>query len=543
MKPFTSHDGTDENNVRAEVYVQINEGIVDQIKDGDKGTSDVYFKVENLKFPVHGWVGQDDAVYELAKVSLLSKEPISFRIESQRKKKVDRTIPIAELRASTEMARENTTPILAGINGVLSKEAITNPNEDPKPNPSGRLAATDDDMKSSNPAGGTSVSASAESILETLADVAANETVADDIVAGIAAQALIAGASITEVQKVLAGNDRRDPSQPELKSSFTVESPAWKDFNSDGRLNYGSFVIQSGVHVESFVRSQVTKRLDPSLLNDPTVNDAVEYFSALVLAIADRVQVSVYGEGFRADRAAASHTKARSIVNDTINKYYDLPLSEELTLPDDLNEIDAWIKNVGKLSVERFRLAARRATDKTVFGGITPPISLLSEKANDKAEEAEVQAERDEIITESENIAEEVVLETPEVAEETVAEAVVADEVAAEEALDDVAETEGATESADEDGVVLMPPAFIEGKVTEDKLAKEQTVKELQAFVQESEVKKEDLIKLTKLISYTFGPAYKKATLLDDDSLADFIDFYVASGSENFIKALDKVSS
>lgn len=538
MKPFISHDGTDVSGIRAEVHVQLNEGVVKKIEDNAKGTSDIYFTVGALKFPVHGWIGLEDPVYALVKAAFLSQETVTFRIESQRKRNVDRSIPIAELRLTTEVARENTTPILAGLNGVMSTEALTNPAEDPKQNPSGRLPATAEDMAPQANAAAPTSSASKADLLGVLAEVAADETVAETIVAAIAAQAIIAGVSITEVHATLAGKDRRDSTQPEPRNSFTVESPGWKEFNSDGRLNLGSLKIQAGVHVEGFVRSQVTGKIDEALLSDPAVNDAVEYFTGLVLAIADRVQVSVYGEGFRSDRGASSHSKIRSIVHDTINKFYKLPLSEELTLPADLAEVDAWVGKVGKLSVERFRIATRASTTLSKFKEISAPASLLSAQTVKHIEEVVSEETIVEEAEESTEAAQEVILETPVVEEAvSIPDVVVEPELAPE------------VEPVDADAAVFMPVSpvdpklVIAGEVPAALRATPETVKSLQEFVKDSDIMKEDLPKLSKLLAYTFGSEFKKATALPDEDLLDFLDFYVAEGSENFVKALNQVES
>jgi len=534
MKPFISHDGTDSNGVRAEVHVSVNRGIIDRINDGDKGTSDVYFKVEGLKFPVHGWVGTEDAVYAVAKAALESKELVDFRIESQRKKKVDRTLPIAELRASTEAARENTVPILAGINGLLSQEALTNPKEDPSPNPSGRLPATDEDIAGNSKKSAGTVAVNSDEVLATLTKIANDNSIPESIVSSVAAQALLAGVSVEDVQTALAGTIKSDTSKPEVQRSFTVESQPWKDYNSDGHLNLGSLKIQAGIGAESFIRGQVATIVNPQLLTDPSVNDAVEYFAGLSLSIADRVQTLAYGAGFKADRGASSHARVRGIVYDTIERYYNLPLTEDLILPDDVKELDAWVGKVGKLSIERFRIAIRQSTEVTPLAGSNPPASLLSDSAVAKQskEVDEVEVNLDEAAPTTAPI--DLVVEEPVVAEQV---------VTSEE------EVEVSEEDTDEEYVEIFPPTFIDenllgsdGKILSASAPSNETVENLKDFVKDAEILKEDLPKVSKLLAYTFGPKFNKATNIPDDDLVDFIDFYVASGSDNFLKVLNKVA-
>src|SRR5690606_18841845 len=96
---------------------------------------------EKVTFPIKGWLSKNDPIYEEVLAAFETGEEIEYRVESQRKDDIDRTIPIQQLRATMEQARENTVLIFAGINGALSSEAVTNPEEDPAPG--GRIRAVD----------------------------------------------------------------------------------------------------------------------------------------------------------------------------------------------------------------------------------------------------------------------------------------------------------------------------------------------------------------------------------------------------------------
>jgi hypothetical protein len=560
MKPFVSYDGKDENNVRAEVHVNQNTGIISDIKEGDKGTADVHFKVEGLKFPIHGWVGMDDNVYKAAVEAKAKNETVEFRIESQRKRKVDRTIPIAELRSSTDLARENTTPILAGINGLLSSEAVTNPREDPKQTSGGRYSATDEDMEApagnNNGAVGSSLNAGA--LLDVLTKISGESNVTNDVVAVVAGLALAAGADATAIHSAVAGKDRRDSTQPEPRQSFSVEAPAWKEFNSDGRFNLGSSAVQAGVGTEVFVRRLLSEINSEALLQDKGFA-AVDYFTGLVLAIADRVQVASYGEGFKADRGAQSHTRVRGIVYDTIEHYCPLPVAADLTINGDAQAtIKEWVASVGKLSVGRFRTAVERSSVITGFQ-IEIPASLIngsSQKVVDATASAPVTPPKPvsapEPVVESPTPAEPVqsitapqeeLPEEPTDEEEPPAEEQFVESVVVYDETDSEQESENNADTLNMFPKNLLDESIlVNGSLPADKAPSEENKSMFREFVNESELPQEELYKVARLLAWTFGPSFGKVANIPDEVLQDFLDFYIADGTEHFIEVLNKVA-
>lgn len=539
MKTFVTHDGVDGNGVRAEVYVQTGEGVIKEIKENANGTADVHFTVENLKFPVHGWIGQDNPVYDVVKKAQQSGDKVEFRIEAQRKANIERDVPIADLRADMKIAREKTIAILASVNGIVSDEAVTNPEEDPA-STYGRIKATGNEKKTVATPGSAFVAGTA---LQTLRDIAAEQSVTSDIISAVAAQALLAGSTTSEVLEAISGPDRRDDSQPELRKSFSVEAPSWKAFNSDGRQNLGALSITAGVSSEQFARAELAKKVSPELLNNELFNEAVKYFANLILAISDKIQSATYGQGFRADRSVASHARVRGIVYDTVTEYYGIPVESNLTTIED--SVNEWVTQVGRLSYNRFKTAIDVANSELNVDEITMPEGLLSstnviskvKPVEPEIVEATVE-EESQIVTEETTSDSQVDVESVDT--EEVQEASVAEEKDESPALAEVAES---------DDYEVLPQMHLDedilvgGKLPEDVAATEETIEMFKEFVTETGLPKSDLSKVAKLLAWTFGPKFAKAQNIPDDALTDFIDFYVSMGADNFIKAVRGISA
>lgn len=255
-KPFVGKDGRG-----AEVYVQTGTGRIVDIAPGNSGKSfKVSFRVDGLKYLINGWVGVDDPVLELARAAQDQGREVNFRVESQRKKDIDPSIPISELRATAEEAKEHTVSILAAIDGTLSLEAVTIPENDPAPG--GRVRATPQNATPANGGGGNN------------------------------------------------GTSR----------AHATEEPAWKPFNSDGRPNLGSYAVSGIIGAESTARSYLVERgvVDPAAFGTEQVEDEVIRLTQALLEISDATQVSVPSLVKKVDRNATSHARARSVVYDTL---------------------------------------------------------------------------------------------------------------------------------------------------------------------------------------------------------------------------------
>lgn len=141
MPKFISHDGVDANGIRAEVTVEVGTGYIKAINprhkpDGSEGSNvEIVFEPDNKKLTrkVYGSLDKNATeLYDYAKQAFTNKTNVTYRIESQRKRGVDRTTKYEDLVHTEEVVR-----ILAALDNVFSHEAKTNPEEDPsRENPS-----------------------------------------------------------------------------------------------------------------------------------------------------------------------------------------------------------------------------------------------------------------------------------------------------------------------------------------------------------------------------------------------------------------------
>lgn len=515
METFTTYDGLDLNNIRAEVYVQKGEGLVTEIKESNKGTADVSFKVGNLKFPVHGWVNMDTAIFEEAKKAHETQQTVAFRIESQRKSGVDRTTPIQQLRENMTSAKKNIITILAGLNNVMSSEAVTLSEEDPEPTKMGRVKAQSGTPKPVIASSGQAIDVN--TLLSTLNSIIEQNLFTPDVVSNLVAQALSAGATVEQVRSAVYSKDREDNSFQAKTSppSFSVEAPSWKGYNSDGRSNLGHATVLASAGVETYVRHYLNNNTTLDF-NDGRYSDAVQYFSILLLSVADKIQSLLYGSGFRPDRAASSHVKIRGIIFDTVDNYYSIPFSSNNTLTSE--DVEQWVKNVGNLAYQRYKTIIQ-LTNASSDTNVPVPLSLRSDD-----------------VLEPQSM---VVLSGPEVAPIVV------------EPDKDFVERDSSVEaenpSPDITNVsvaVKYPKTLLDEeamKAADGEVATQETINMFKEMVEEFNLNKAEISKISKLLAWTFGPKFVKAQLIPDEQLLEFIDFYVASGSQNFQEALKEI--
>lgn len=120
MAKFTSLYGIDSTGVRAEVVVQTGTGTIKELNprgsahsDGSYRNVEVVFTPDNPKLvrKVYGLL--DTTASDLWSYIQQAHEAgtqVSFRIESQRRRHVERTIPFAELNHSEDFIRAPTAP-------------------------------------------------------------------------------------------------------------------------------------------------------------------------------------------------------------------------------------------------------------------------------------------------------------------------------------------------------------------------------------------------------------------------------------------------
>jgi hypothetical protein len=463
---FVSHDGPDAQGVRAEVYVQKGTGMILSIKPGATNvTAQVAVKNENpkVKFPLMGWVPVNDPIYPLIQEAFDAQTPIEYRFESQRKNSEPRDTPITELRETMDKAREHTTPIFAGINGQLSSEAVTNPAEDPAPG--GRIRAVD---------------------TPTPAPAAAPAPAAQPA--------------------------QQYQNQNPQGNGYVAEEPPFKEFNSDGSINYGSYAIQAAVGAESLVRRLLADR-DASA-------ETVAHYAIVLLAIADKVQS--YATNKKPSRMSGSHTRVRGIVYDTVENFFPIPENHEQDLD--------WVAKVGTLSRERFAVIERVASTNFDFASLkgkpasvqqAPQKELQGSQAANPAVAPAASAPVAPVEQAAAPVSEPESVPTQEpVVEET---------APAQGDLSALSILGGDSEKAFE----LYPQQDISALSNDQKVTPE-TMETFKDWVSENSF---DLTAIFKLLKFTFGAGHVAS--LPEASFASFLDFYVGHGEENFAKVLD----
>jgi hypothetical protein len=513
MENFVTFDGTDSNNVRAEVYVQKGLGVVSAIKTNPRGTADISLKVGNLKYPIHGWVNIDSDIYVEAEKAYKEKQEVSFRIEFQRKPNIDRSTPIAELRENMHSAKNNIITILAELNNVKSTEAITNPSEDPPSKTKGRIKASDNEPI---PQAKTVFTMNAIDILKKIEEISKNGLFTPDIIAHLAASALAQGADITEVSAALNTGARTDFSKPsnEKRAAFSVEAPSWVAYNSDGRMNLGHASIQAVASMELFI----SQHLNTTDLTEEQRNDMIVFFTKKLLTIADKIQSAAYGTGFRPDRSAASYVKIRAIMFNTIETLYPLP-----TPPLSEQKVEEWVKQVGKTSYNRFKTILEIHSETSGFENVTIPESLTDGQAlntSQLVQPVERTIDSEEKVSESEHHSKE---------DNQLNESLTTDE------------TEPLFAAVKYPQNLLGEELLIDGQLPPHLTPSEETINTFKDLVQEFNLSKEEISKIRKLLMETFGKKFVKAQLIPEDHLLDFIDFYVAGGAESFKQILKEL--
>jgi hypothetical protein len=517
MSVFVSHDGDG-----TEVYVATAK--VKVIGFDEKANAvNVKFRSEHLKHDLNGWVNNEDPVVEIARAAHASGEEVEVRLESQRKKGIDRATPIAELRANN--ANENIIKKLAAINGTFSTEALTNPADDPEDSRTATSALGQPSRKESGAAAPVAgPSASKEVALGVLRSVVTSREVSASVVDAVKAQALLAGATPEEVTtaSTIEGEEAS-----ELRSNFSYEAPTYKAFNSDGRVNLGSYHVAAGINTYNVVLDKLHKQL-----GEHPSEAVVQFYTQLTLAIADRIQVSAYGTGFKVDRSTGSHTRARSCIFQVIENGVSFPVvSGEVASRDEVNE---FVQIVGKTARNHFLVGAeisQRFTDvNTLLASLDAVDTSDSQVAPEQNTNVQaVEPQQDEALQGEYDYPS----EEPSY-----------DEAPAQEEDDDrpssAPQTQTASKGApgvESDGVVWFPQTLLpSGAINSKNGPTEELLDDFKKFVIEEVgvTTKEEREQVKKLLAYTFGPAYNASSNIPEDNLGDFFDFHVASGADNF---------
>lgn len=537
MSAFVSHDGDG-----TEVYVSTATAKVTKIEERTSSVN-VHLEASYLKHPLNGWLNSNEEVLQVLRDSLENGKEVEVRIEAQRKPKVDKSIPIQEIRDGKD-AKTDIIKKIACVNGVFTSEALTNPDDDPD---TGKAKSALGRSGAPKAAGGNNAGPSADkgTVLGLLRNLSTSRDVTESILDALKAQALIAGATVQEIVEASTVPEQEAPAQ---QNGFAREAPPFKEYNADGRLNLGGPSVAAGVGVFNYVFEKIAKTFEA----EPDI-DTVEYLSALILSIADVLQVGAYGKGFRVDRTAGSHTRARASLF-TVIDINPLPVAAngKVASPDVVN---AWVKKVG--AVTRLNLATG-ITASQQFPSVKTLLDFLSNDEGTKgqapqaAESVSKPVGSEQITSAPQTVSKPV--ETGTEAPKPVVEPV--EEVKPEPASVEetypvvevkeeapVAEPKASARAAEKeelpinDGLIrfeqkMLPP----GAINASNAPSEEILEQFKEFViEETGLKtKAEQAKVGRLLSYTFGRAYNKASNIPEDDLADFLDFYVSTGVENF---------
>lgn len=533
MSAFVSYDGDG-----TEVYVSTATAKVTKIEERTSSVN-VHLEASYLKHPLNGWLNSNEEVLDVLRNSLETGKEVEVRIEAQRKPKVDKTTPIQEIRDGKN-AKTDIIKKIASVNGVFTSEALTNPDDDPD---TGKAKSALGRTSAPQTTGGNTGGPSADkgTVLGLLKNLSTSRDVTESVLDALKAQALISGATVQEIVEASSVSVQEAPA---LQNGFAREAPPFKEYNADGRLNLGGPSVASGVGVFNYVFEKIAKTFEA----DPDI-DTVEYLSALILSIADVLQTGAYGKGFRVDRTAGSHTRARATLF-TVIDINPLPVAAngKVASPDVVN---AWVKKVG--AIARLNLTTGINASQQ-FPTVKTLLDFISVDGGAKGEapqtpESDSKAVGSEQVTSAPQTAPKPV-ETPTVAPEPV-ETPVAKEVIPEPApvveekvetpvtAPEKVETKTPVEkdSTPDDGLIrfeqkMLPPGAINSSNAPD----EDLLNQFKEFViEETGLKtKAEQAQVGRLLSHTFGRAYNKASNIPEDDLADFLDFYVSTGVENF---------
>lgn len=178
--PFISYDGKDSQGVRAEVRVFTGYALVsDRKKPKNRESSVVQFSfmAPDSQYPTSGWVDKkrDPELFELLNHAYDEELAVDFRIESQRKKNVDRSLPYAEIapHKDNEKAFKNTFRYIAAARAdedsewIVGSAMVTSFSADPSGD--GTYKASDDD-NADNDGTGASIDPELVELVEQVAE-------------------------------------------------------------------------------------------------------------------------------------------------------------------------------------------------------------------------------------------------------------------------------------------------------------------------------------------------------------------------------------
>lgn len=274
LSPFMSLDGKDKKGIRAEVRVQMGYAPISVFEE-KKGSNSVKvgFIVEGLKHNVLGRVDkvQEKSIYDVLKEAYDNDEAVFFRIEKQRQKHVDRSLPMLEISPPKDMALafENTFTSIVAVKKeyddewIVGDKMITSFKEDSldfEHRQEGVYKASDEDFEE-------------------------------------------------EKEKATAKN--------EAPKTFTNSS--YKVRTQDGTVNTESFALMAPVHMLTFVKKTARENIG----DDVFTLEEEKRIAAGLLNIAGKIQKACFGVD-TVNIGAYSHRTAEEIVKSAVSEFVPL---------------------------------------------------------------------------------------------------------------------------------------------------------------------------------------------------------------------------
>lgn len=519
MAIFTSYDGADEAGVRAEVLVTENTGKITNIMEKQK-SAEIQMAVPGFKHAERGWIRRDDPLFAVIKEAKEADKEITLHIEAQRHPGVDRKTPMKELRKTSDIARENITRIIARVNGKLTEEAVTNPDEDHLAEGSHvRHAARSGNNSAPTPATARPNNTNAPSVQ--LLREAIESGLPQNVIGALAANMIASGIALSEVNSAFYGRDTaansNAPAKPSGSRAFAREEAPFKQYNSDGRLNLGSTSVMGGISSEKVAVDLLRKAGVTELLVEPPLYSEVARqvgnLAAVLLSMADILQVRAYGDGAVPNRMDASHTRARGVIYDTIENGVPLKAAD---LDDNGSVRREWVDAVLAVANQRFYVGVKVSTT-----GHYLPRSESDQKAQPQAPAQPAQEARQERPQAPQRT------QAPRPAPVPQSAPSAASAPSASPAPAPAPPVQPARPEAPEG---LFPPrlAFDQNAPKAD----DEMAQMIQEFVQGAEM---DVRLFQDLLVYTFGKSMVRDVAQDD--MEDFFDHYVGVGDEATIEA------
>lgn len=332
MAKFVSHDGVDAQGIRAEVTVQTGTGRIKELNPRGKETEpgvyrnvEVVFDPDNLLLKRKVYALLDTTAKDLwayVQAAHADQRDISFRIESQRKRTVDRTKAFKDLIHTEEVVR-----VLAAIDNNYSHEAKTTPREDP----TGDYSALDQEKDEPTITHSTASPADAnpKALVTALAD-ARSAGLPDTTIDTLMALALAAGVPVADALSAgLSATATPDaPRTPGTNRMAATEEKPWMPYNSDGRVNAGSYMVSHASKAEQFALDHLISVYSEGKKTAVDVADTMIAQAASVafvlLEAADAVQAQATGG--RSDRQKNSYGRAFTLVADAVEKRFPVPV-------------------------------------------------------------------------------------------------------------------------------------------------------------------------------------------------------------------------